>query len=249
MRLNLFIAKSGVASRRGADALIKNGKVRVNSKVIFQPYYQVKEGDNIFCQGRCLSLKENIYIIMNKPKGVTTTLKDPFAEKKITDLLPLELTTVEGKKTDKRSLYPVGRLDKNSTGLMILTNDGRLCFYLTHPKFSVEKEYLVKAKGQLLADELIRFKKGVVSEGEVLKARRIKIISSNKGMTFCSVVITEGKKRHIRRMFKALGLPVKQLHRIRIAGLKLGSLKKGDFKVMKKNDIFRILGLELKKPE
>ena len=134
MRLNLFIAKTGVASRRGADLLIKSGKVIVNGKKTQEPYLQVDKCDNVKVNGKAVTINEYVYFIFNKPCGVITTLRDRFADKKVIDFFPKEF----------KRIYPVGRLDKNSQGLIILTNDGDFCYRVTHPKFNLEKEIQAK---------------------------------------------------------------------------------------------------------
>ncbi|UCD15182.1 MAG: rRNA pseudouridine synthase [Candidatus Omnitrophota bacterium] len=229
MRLNLYIAKGGVVSRRGADRLIKEGKVRINGRIVREPFYRVTEKDSVTVKEKKVIFKENIYIIFHKPEGVITTLKDKFADKKIMDLLPARFEGV----------YPVGRLDKNSSGLIILTNDGQLCYALTHPKFEVEKEYLVRVRGKLSQDSCRRAEKGVVDEGDLLRVKKVKIIRASAERSLCKVVVSEGKKRHLRRLFKQLGLPVLQLKRVRIGNLRLGSLREAEYKIVEKERIYR----------
>ncbi len=230
MRLNQFIAKSGFSSRRKADLFIKAGKVRVNKRVIFEPYFEVKEKDKVTIDSRVLRLEKYVYLIFNKPEGVTTTLKDRFAHKKVSDFIPKNLGR----------LYPVGRLDKNSKGLLILTNDGSLCYELTHPKFEVEKEYIAWVKGDFNKSLLIKLKKGVNSGGEILKVKSISIETKGDDRTSLKVVIREGKKRHLRRLFTSLGFSVLDLKRIRIGDLRLGNLEEGSFKIVSKESIYRL---------
>ncbi len=223
--MNVFVAKSGYCSRRKADILIKEGKVSVNGKVVKQPYFDVKIDDYVNAGGADLRpLQEFVYIIFNKPKGVTTTRKDRFADSKVIDFLPKEL----------QNLYPVGRLDKDSSGLLILTNDGQLCYRLTHPKFEVEKEYLVLIGGRLRSGDCKAAKKGVVDEGERLKVKQIRVLKEKEDESLCKIIVGEGKKRHIRRLFKRLGFEVKELKRVRIGTIMLGDLKEGKFKKVKK---------------
>ncbi len=234
MRLNLFIAKSTAASRRGADSLIKKGRVKVNGEKVLQPYHEVKEDDSVCFDGEKLNLKEQIYLIFNKPKGVTTTTKDRFAEKKITDFFPERYSGV----------YPVGRLDKDSHGLIILTNDGDLCYELTHPKFEVEKEYLIYFKGEVKKSIIEKACSGVVDAGETLRLKQCKILKKTHNSGVCKVLVGEGKKRHIRRLFKALGLDVVDLQRVRIGRLNLGALEAGKYKKVEKDRIRRLIFLE-----
>ena len=222
MRLNLFIAKSGYASRRKADCLIKEGKVRVNNKEALKLFLQISNKDKVEIEGKTLRLKEHIYILFNKPKGVTTTLSDKFAQKKVIDFFPRKF----------KGIYPVGRLDKQSCGLLMLTNDGDFCYRVTHPKFSVEKEYIVGVKGNMSSGDCQRAKNGLNLEGEHLKVKSIKVLSNQKNRAVYKVVISEGKKRHLRRLFKALGFSVDELKRVRMGRLALGNLKPGTYRLM-----------------
>lgn len=227
MRLNLFIARSGYASRRGADTLIKAGKVKVAGQIVREPFFRVDESDKVEIGANLLSIPKYVYVIFNKPCGVTTTTKDRFADKKVTDFFPKEL----GK------IYPAGRLDKDSCGLLILTNDGDLCYRLTHPKFAVEKEYLVKVKGVLKLSDCKRAVAGVKDKDGFLKVKKIQIINRACQESFCRVVVAEGKKRHLRRLFKALGFSVIALQRVRVGGVCLGTLGEGEYKIVSKDKI------------
>jgi len=227
MRLNVYIAKSGLASRRKADSLISGGEVTVNGRGVNKPFYQVKENDKVRVSGKRLELKKHIYLLFNKPKGVTTTLNDRFAEKTIADFIPKQF----------QGIYPVGRLDKNSSGLLILTNDGDFCYQLTHPKFSVEKEYLVSLRGILTVSDRQKTKQGVRDEGELLRVKKIKVLRKDNENTLCKVIITEGKKRHLRRLFKQLGYSVGELQRVRMGSFSLGSLKPGQYKPFRRSGV------------
>lgn len=233
MRLNLFIAKSGYASRRKADCLIKEGKVKVNNKEALKPFLQVSNTDKVEVEGKTLGLKEYIYILFNKPKGVITTLSDKFAHKKVIDFFPRKF----------KGIYPVGRLDKQSCGLLIFTNDGDFCYRVTHPKFSIEKEYLVTLEGKLTPRDCQKTKKGLIVDGECLKVKNIKVLGISENTTLCKVVISEGKKRHLRRLFERLGFLVRELKRIRIGRLVLGSLKPGKYKVMEGRKIYSFFSI------
>lgn len=219
MRLNLYIAKTGLASRRKADELIKSGKVTVNGSKVDQPFVRVNRDDQVRVSGKLLKPKEYIYLLFNKPKGVTTTLRDKFAVKTIADFIPKQY----------KGIYPVGRLDKNSSGLLILTNDGDFCYRLTHPKFLVDKEYLVELRGALTVSSCQKARKGVEDEGERLKVKKIKIVKKSQENTLCKVIVTEGKKRHLRRLFRQLGYPVRDLKRVRVGNLTLGNLRPGKY--------------------
>lgn len=224
MRLNAFIAKAGICSRRKSVEYIKLGKVRVCGRIVREPWYVVRDEDDIVVNGIRLRQEKHAYFIVNKPKGVTSTVEDAHAVKKITDLVP----------KGQGRLYPIGRLDKDSRGLVILTNDGDLCYRLTHPKFEIEKEYIVAVKGLLDEKALAQIKKGVYSEGDVLKVKSFSNVEVKGQATALHVIIAEGKKRHIRRLFGGMDLKVLDLKRIRIGSIKLGELKEGNFQKIDK---------------
>jgi len=228
MRLNKYLSMCGVCSRRKADEEIKNGKVIVNGKIIKEPYYNVKEGDEVFYRGKKIEKKEFVYICINKPKGYISTLKDRHAEKKVVDLIPEKYGRV----------FPVGRLDKDATGLLILTNDGNFANLLTHPRYQIEKEYEVVVEGILERGDIETAKKGIVNEGEKLKIIDGKIVRRTKNTTKLKIILKEGKKREIKRIFKVLGYKVLKLKRIRIGNIKLGNLKEGNFKIIFPDKLF-----------
>ena len=230
MRLNLFISKSGLTSRRKADVLIKEGKAEVNGVVVKEPFFEVSQEDKVKVSGKPLALKEYIYIVFHKPRGVTTTLSDRFATKKVIDFIPKKF----------KGIYPVGRLDKDSSGLLIMTNDGDFCYRVTHPRFSVEKEYLAKVAGTLGPAECREAKIGVQDMGELLRVKEIKALRKTKSESLLKVIITEGKKRHLRRLFEKIGLRVLTLKRVRVARLVLGNLGEGKFRLMDRARIYAL---------
>ncbi len=217
--LQKIIADSGYCSRRRAEDLIKEERVRVNGDVA-EPGLKAEPGDRIEIDKRSIEteLKEKVYIKVNKPKGYTCTNRKFEGEKNIFDLVPL-----------KTRLFVVGRLDKDSRGLVVLTNDGDWAYKLTHPSFEKEKEYLVKLASQVEDKDLKiikkKFLKGLESEGEFFKAKRVDQIDKK---TF-QVVLTQGKNRQIRRMFASLGMEVVDLQRIRLDDISLGGLKSGQY--------------------
>lgn len=234
MNLNAFISKNGVCSRRKAALLVKEGRVTVNGKRVVEPWYDVADGDDVRVEGRPVGSAQKAYIILNKPKGVTCTLEDAHAARMITELVPQKFGRV----------YPVGRLDKDSRGLIILTNDGDLCHRLTHPRFEIEKEYIVMVKGALGPGAIKRLKKGVEDEGDILKVRSAEIVKESADRSVVKVVICEGKKRHLRRLFGRLRLDVVDLARVRIGALRLGELRDGRFRVVDKKALLKLLGMK-----
>ena len=226
MRLQVFLSHAGVSARRKTLELIKAGRVTVNNKKIYEPSYPVKESDLIVFDGRRLVIPEPIYLLLNKPKGVVTTVSDPFAEKTVMDLLPKKFS----------SLHPVGRLDKDTSGLLLLTNDGALTHRLIHPSFEVEKTYRVCLDRPLTQDDWRRLEKGVLLDDKKTAPCQIQ----KNGPCAYEMIIHEGRKRQIRRMFAALRYYVRDLSRIRQGTLALGDLKPGDFRPLTKEEVARL---------
>jgi len=229
MNLNLYIARSGHCSRRRATLLIKEGGVSVNGKTVTTPWTQVGPGDHVRVSGSLLHAEKHHYVILNKPRGVTSTVADAHADRRVVDLVPAGLGR----------LYPVGRLDRMSRGLIILTNDGDLCNRLTHPRFGVEEEYVVVMRGRADSALLARLKKGAREGGDHLRVRAARILSAGDKRSTLAVTVNEGKKRHIRRLFGAVGAPVSDLLRVRIGALRLGSLQEGRCMVMDRETIYK----------
>ncbi|MCM8773983.1 MAG: rRNA pseudouridine synthase [Candidatus Omnitrophica bacterium] len=234
MRLNLFISRSGFASRRKADYLITSGKVKVNGLEVREPWYRVNKKDKVEVEGRLLEQEKFIYIAWYKPKGVVTTLKDRFAKNNVRNYFPYHKFG---------RVFPVGRLDKDSEGLLLLTNDGRFCFQLTHPKFKIEKEYMVTGKGRVSNLILEMVQKGIKDGKDLLHVDKVDILKINDTTTL-RVLIHEGRKRHLRRLFSHLGFKVLSLKRIRIANICLSGLKPGEYRILSYEDIKGTLGIK-----
>lgn len=221
MRLNKFLASAGIASRRKCDQLIQEGLVSVNGKVVSELGTVINEKkDKVFYEGRQILLPSSfVYIKLNKPKGYACTAKDEKGRKTIYDLLP------QGER-----LFSIGRLDFDTEGLIILTNDGDFANKVAHPRYSVDKEYHVTIEGQIKESELAVLRKGVVIDGERMPSAKVEFLSSDGKTTKLSVVIDEGMNRQVRRMFEAIGKTIKLLKRVRIGNVKLGGVKRGDFR-------------------
>lgn len=227
MRLQVFLSHSGVCSRRQAMIFVQSGCVEVNGRVCCEPSTEVSSGcDKVVFRGRPVVLKEKITILLNKPSGVTSTSKDKFAEKTVLDLLPKELG----------HLYCAGRLDKETTGLLLLTNDGDLALRLTHPSFETQKTYSVELNKALVSEDARRFERGLILEGK--KTAPAKIIF--KTACLIDVVLREGRKRQIRKMFSLLHYHVEALSRIQEGFLTLGALKEGQWRLLTKNEIEKL---------
>ncbi len=228
-RLQVFLSHSGVCSRRKAMVLIQEGHVSVNGQVQTEPSTKVTAADRIEVNGKPVEAKDFTYILLNKPKGYVSTKAEFEGEKSVFELLPKEY----------RHLAPVGRLDKDSEGLLLLTNDGDTAYRLTHPKFNVDKTYFVCVYGMLQPEEKTRLEKGVEIEGERTAPARIKSIKPFKDRTKTEFVMTihEGKKRQIRLMCEAVGHKVAYLRRTAQGPLLLGDLSTGKWRLLNKKEI------------
>lgn len=226
MRLQVYLSHSGACSRRKALVLILAGRVTVNGKKIHEPSFSVSASDDVVLNGKALSLKQKITLLFHKPKGVVTTKKDVFAAKKVVDLLP----------SDLRYLNPVGRLDKDTTGLLLLTNDGDLAFRLSHPSFEVEKTYRVVLDKPLSPQDKIEIEKGVKLDAKPTSVSKIRSITPQD----LEIVIHEGRKRQVRRMFAAFGYRVVALCRIQQGPLTLGDLKEGAWRFLTQQEVQKL---------
>lgn len=228
MRINKYIAQSGICSRRKADELIANGNVKVNGAVLKEPGYEVCEGDRVEVNGRPAEAKQRLeYVLINKPLGMVTTVSDDKERLTVMDVV---------KGIDAR-LFPVGRLDYNTSGALIMTNDGELAYRLTHPKHEVYKTYRVRASGVLSNEKAAKLRKGVDIGGYVTSRAKLKIIRGNQHSTIVEISIHEGKNRQVRKMFKAVGNPVQELERIAIGDIRLGHLKPGHYRKLTRDEI------------
>lgn len=217
MRLNKYIAECGVCSRRKADALIAEGRVSVNGKKVVELGTEVKEKDSVFLDGKkILPVAHYEYIMLNKPKGCVTTFSDDKGRKTVYDYLNAD-----------RRLVPVGRLDYDSEGLLLFTDDGELTFRLTHPSSAIPKTYIVKIEGGISESDLAILRKGATYEGVKYSRCKVKLLGEENGMSRLEVVITEGKNREIRNMFAAVEKNVVFLKRTAIGELRLGGLGRG----------------------
>ncbi len=233
LRLNRFLALAGVASRREADRMISEGRVTVNGEVIEVLGTTVDDQkDKIEVDGmRVKAFQILTYLVLNKPSGYLVTAKDPFHRPTIMDLLP----------SFKSRVFPVGRLDFKSEGLLLLTNDGDLAYRLMHPRFQVEKEYLVKVKPIPELSTLSKLERGIFLDGRKTAPAKIRMLPKTaKSSAVLLVKIHEGRKRELRRMFEALGYQVLTLKRLRLGSLHLGKLKKGHWRHLAPEEIKRL---------
>ncbi len=237
-RIQKRIAASGFCSRRQAEALIAAGRVAVNGVVVDRLGSKVGPQDVVSVDGKPLPSAELVFLAMNKPKGFVTTVSDPHAERTVMELLP-EL---------KAAVKPVGRLDKDTEGLLLFANDGELIHRLTHPRYGVEKEYEVEAKGHVSDSALARLEAGVVVEGSKTAPARIprKSVRRKAGKTALRIVVHEGRKRQVRLMFEAIGHPVAKLRRVRFGPLLLHRLPRGACRMLSRvevDSLYKAVGL------
>ena len=217
MRINQYIAASGVTSRRKADELIEDGRVKVNGAILNSPGYHVEDGDVVEVDGvRITPAERKVYYLLNKPAGYVTSTADKNGRPLVTDLVP-----------DEVRVFPVGRLDYNTTGLLILTNDGDLANALMHPSKEFNKKYLVRAQGIVTRSEAARLAAGIDIGGFVTSTAEVDLIRHDRNSTLAEITIHEGKNRQVRRMFKAIGHPVLELCRTGLGDLTIGRLAIG----------------------
>lgn len=232
MRINKFLAACGVASRRECDKLIESGAVAINGKTA-QIGADVGDDDVVTVNGTTVNVKKNEYYILNKPKGYICSVRDEKGRKTVLDLMP----------QGTGRIYPVGRLDYDSEGLLILTTDGVLAQHLTHPSNEVPKTYLVKIEGTITEAGLNPIRSGVDIGGYVTKKCKAHIVETNKEYTKIHVTITEGKNREVRKMFEAIGREVTLLKRIKIGEITLRGLDRGAYRKLTKQEVAYLLSI------
>ena len=234
MRINKYLAEKGVASRRRADEMILAGRVEING-VTATLGTDVSETDDVKVDGAPLSKNDTVfeYYIMNKPKGVLCTVSDDRGRKTVMSLLPDGVGRV----------FPVGRLDYETEGLLLLTNDGDLAFKLTHPRNEIPKTYMARIEGTMMEKDLNRIRSGVELDGVMTKKCKAHIVETNKAYTKVHITITEGKNRQVRRMFEAIGRNVELLKRVSIGSLKLSGLDRGEVRKLTEQEVLYLKGI------
>ena len=221
VRLNKYLADCGVGSRRECDRLISEGVVVVNGKKATLGM-EVSESDQITVNGKRVGDKQrNYYLMLHKPKGYVTTVKDDLGRKTVMDLIDVNAR-----------LYPVGRLDYDTEGLLILTNDGDLANRLTHPRNEVNKTYVCRISGMLTDKERVQLERGVLIDGVKTAPCRVRILKQDQHHTRCEVTIHEGRNRQVKKMFEAVGKEVEFLKRVAVGDLRLGGLKRGEYRFL-----------------
>ena len=227
-RLQKVIANSGVTSRRKAEELIVAGKVKVNGKVVLTLGTQVKPNDSIEVDGIEISKEEKVYYLLNKPREVIASVSDDKGRKTVVDII-----------NDNRRIYPVGRLDYDTTGAIIITNDGELANLLMHPKNEIDKCYVAKIEGYLSPKEMMTLKTGVLIDGVKTRKARIKVrkVDKESNTSIVEITIHEGKNHQVKRMFETVGHNVLKLKREKIAFLDLTGLKSGEYRKLNHKEV------------
>lgn len=232
MRINKYLAASGIASRRECDKLIRDGRITINGQTAGLGI-DVNDGDEVCLDGKTISVKKNEYYLLNKPKGYICSVSDDKGRKTVLDLMPSGVGRI----------YPVGRLDYDSEGLIILTTDGELAQHLTHPSNNVPKTYLVKVEGKLTETDLNPIRSGIEIDGYVTKKCKAHIVETNKEYTKAHVTLYEGKNREIRKMFAAIGKEVMLLKRIKVGELSLRGLDRGKYRKLSKQEVDYLMSI------
>ncbi|WP_217586211.1 pseudouridine synthase [Lentibacillus saliphilus] len=240
-RLQKVIAQSGITSRRKAEKLIQEGKVTVNGQTVTELGVKVSPTDQIEVEGIPIEKEEPVYFVLYKPRGVISSVHDEKGRKVVTDFLP----------GIQERVYPIGRLDYNSSGIILLTNDGTFANLLMHPSHDIEKKYVAKIKGIPERKELNQLRKGVKSDDDILKVLRYDIMSTDKQKNTMIIQLTlnEGKNRHIRRMMEALGYPVEKLKREQYGLLTLDGMQPGDIRPLTPHEVKQMRSLALENVE
>ncbi len=234
MRINKYLADAGICSRRKADELIEKGMVRVNGVVLTKPGYDVQDSDTVTVgKDEVKPSGQKFYYVINKPIGCVTSVSDDAGRTTVMDYFD---------DTSAR-LFPVGRLDYNTSGVLFVTNDGDFAYHMTHPKHKIDKLYRVRIAGQISKEDISKLRHGVDIGGFTTSRARVDLVSWSNHSTLLDVTIHEGKNRQVRRMFEAVGKHVEELTRLEFAGIGLGHLKPGQYRKLNPNEVGRLMNL------
>lgn len=237
IRLQAYMANCGVASRRKCEEIITSGRVKVNGIVVDKLGSKVSSKDVVTVDGRIIEKEEHVYYVLNKPRGYVTTLDDEFGRKKVIDLFAKEDLAYR--------IFPIGRLDYDTQGVLLFTNDGELANKLTSPHSNVEKEYLARVEGKAGKEELAKLVRGVVINGYKTKPAEVEVIEYKKdtNTSLLRIIITEGKYHQVKNMCEAVGLPVKRLTRLRFASISTEGIAKGEYRRLKIHEVKQLYNL------
>lgn len=232
VRLQKYLAEAGVASRRASEDIILQARVTLNGKVVRELGVKVNPAkDQVMVDGKLVRTKKKVYLALHKPVGCVCSRKDERGRNTVYELLPPDWSSVQS----------VGRLDYDTEGLLLLTNDGELSLRLTHPRYGVKKIYEVTVEGRVDEEQLAALTRGIRDEGELLRAQRVRITSATKSRSVIELELTEGKNREVRRMCAAIGLNVEQLVRTQVGKIKLGELRVGRWRMLTETEIKTLL--------
>jgi len=232
VRLQKFLAEAGVASRRASEDLIVAARVMVNGKVVTELGSKVDpDKDQVMLDGKLVRVRRKLYVALHKPVGCVCSRRDERGRHTVYDLLPADWSNVQS----------VGRLDYDTEGLLLLTNDGELSLRLTHPRYGVKKLYQVTVEGRADMDQVAALTRGIRDEGELLRAQQARIIDATKSRSVIELELTEGKNREVRRMCAAIGLNVERLVRTQVGKIKLGELRPGKWRTLTATEIKTLL--------
>lgn len=233
MRLNKYLADCGVASRRASEKLVQDGHVKINGRTVTDVTYAVSDHDTITVDGKLTKIvKKKYYIMLHKPKGCVTTSKDELGRKTVMDLIDI-----------KARLFSIGRLDYDTEGLLLLTNDGDLANVLTHPKHKVSKTYVARISGILTSNDVTALQNGIVIDGKATSPAIVKILDGDSHHTRVEITIFEGRNHQIKKMFDAVGKEVEFLKRTQVGDIHLGGLTRGEYRDLNSKEIDYLKGL------
>lgn len=230
-RLQKLIQKAGIASRRKAEEMIQEGRVTVNGEIVTELGSKAAFSDDIRVDGERIKKEDKVYYVLYKPEGYISAVQDQFNRNTVVDLIPV-----------KEQIFPIGRLDYDTSGLLLLTNDGDFANMMIHPKYKIEKEYYVRIKGLLRKESSIKLARGLVYNGiKAMPAKVFKVeYDDKKESTFLHIIITEGKYHQVKEMFHELGHEVIKLKRVRFGHITLKDLNKGDYRLLKPHEIKKL---------
>lgn len=234
MRLAKYLANSGVSSRRKAELLISSGKVKVNGIIVTELGTNIDpDSDIVECDGKIIKREQKIYILLNKPQGYLSSVSDPHGRPTVVDLI----------KDVENRVYPVGRLDLDTEGLLLLSNDGDFSNLMLHPRYEIPKTYEVLVKGTVSEKSLQLLSQGILLEDGLTAPAKVKIIKKYKNETLLTIEIHEGRKRQVKRMFKAVNHPVIKLTRIKLAFLNIKGIKLGEYRFLTTTEVKNLIKL------
>ena len=236
-RLQKVIAEAGIASRRKAEELIKNGKLKVNDEVVTELGTKVSSSDRVEVNNKIIEKEEKVYYLLNKPREVISSVSDDKGRKTVVDLI----------NTDVR-IYPVGRLDYDTTGVLLLTNDGEFANILTQPKNKIEKEYIAKLNKIIKGEDIHKLENGIKIDNQLIKPKRVKLKKINKESNTCMVqiIICEGKNHEVKRLFESIGYKVDKLKRERMGIFTLNNLQSGKYRKLTPKEVAQVYSYKTK---